>query len=96
MLDAAFGARSYPRLSFVALGPFSAGVIVEMNELPANFRSLNLSHAPDVWVIGCREHEEVVSLFKGFHSSVRGLVIAIHGRRGLQIYAPPNQRLTYE
>jgi hypothetical protein len=52
ILDAALGDRSYPRLTFVVLGPSSAGVIVEMEDLPENFRRLDLSKGPDVWVVG--------------------------------------------
>jgi hypothetical protein len=88
ILDAASRNRSYPRLTFVLLGPFSAGVVVDMKELPENFRRLDLSQAPDVWVVGCKNHEEVISQFKGFHSSVRGLVIVFSGKKGIQVYSP--------
>ncbi len=96
VFDAAFGTRSYPRLAFVGLGPVSAGVIVEMPELPANFRNVDLSVAPDVWVVGCKDHTEHFGMMKGFQSAVRALVIAISGKNGLQIYVPPGQRLTCE
>jgi hypothetical protein len=88
ILDAASRDQSFSRLTFIVLGPFSAGVVVEMNELPEYFRRLDLSKAPDVWVIGCKNHEKVVGRFKSFHSSVQGLVITISGRKGMQVYSP--------
>ncbi|MBI5935562.1 MAG: glycosyltransferase family 39 protein [Chloroflexi bacterium] len=95
VFDAAFGYRSYPRLTFVALGPVSAGVIVEMPELPANFRGLDLGAAPDVWVVGCRDDEdEAFGMFGRFEPSVRALVIAIQDQGGLRTYAPPGQKLS--
>jgi hypothetical protein len=97
--DAAFGDRPYPRLAFVGLGPFSAGVIVEMAILPANFRNIDLSDAPDVWVIGCKEQldeTEVHGVVKGFYPAVRGLVIAVSGKNGIQVYSQPQQSLTCE
>jgi len=93
ILDAAFRDRSYPRLTFVVLGPFSAGVVVEMTDLPENFRRLDLSNAPDVWVVGCKNQEEVIGMFKGFHSSVRGLIIGISTRKGIEIFSPPGHEL---
>jgi hypothetical protein len=96
VLDAAFGIRPYARLAFVGLGPFSAGVIVEMENLPANFRSINLLESPDVWVIGCKEHEDVLGMFKGFYPSVRGLIIAISSEKEIQVYRQPNQKLNCE
>jgi hypothetical protein len=95
VLDAAFGSRPYPRLTFVALGSVSAGVIVEMPELPANFRGLNLGAAPDVWVVGCKDGEnDSFGMFGRFEPSVRALVIAVQGKRGLQVYSPPGQKLS--
>lgn len=97
VLDSAFGSRPYPRLTFVALGSVSAGVIVEMPELPANFRGLDLGSAPDVWVVGCKDTEgESFGMFGRFEPSVRALVIAIQGKRGLQAYSPPGQKLSCE
>ena len=75
------------------LGPFSAGVVVEMTDLPENYRRLDLSNAPDVWVVGCKNQEEVIGMFKGFHSSVRGLVIGISTREGIEVFSPPGQEL---
>ncbi len=95
VFDAAFGYRSYPRLTFVALGPVSAGVIVEMPELPANFRGLDLGSTPDVWVVGCSDKEsESFGMFGRFEPSVQALVIAIQGERGLRVYSPPGQKLS--
>lgn len=96
ILDAAFGIRSYPHLSFVVLGPTSAGVTLEMDEMPKNFRGLDLSTGPDVWVMGCRDPREVVGIFKGFQPSVRGLVIAISTPKGWQLYRQSDQPLTCE
>lgn len=95
VFDAAFGYRSYPRLTFVALGPVSAGVIVEMPELPDNFRGLDLGAAPDVWVVGCKDDEdESFGMFGRFEPSVRALVIAIQDKGGLRVFAPPGQKLS--
>jgi hypothetical protein len=99
VMDAAFGIRPYPRLAFVGLGPYSAGVIVEMDILPANFRNLDLSDAPDVWVIGCKEQldeTEVLGIVKGFYPAVRGVVIAVSSQNGIQVYRQPQQTLTCE
>jgi hypothetical protein len=57
---------------------------------------LDLSKSPDVWVIGCKEHEDVLGMFKGFYPSVRGLIIAISGEKGIQVYRQPNQKLNCE
>lgn len=95
VFDAAFGFRSYPRLTFVALGPVSAGVIVEMPDLPADFRSLDLGAAPDVWVVGCRDDEnESFGMFGRFEPAVRAIIFAVQGRHGLQVYSPPGQKLS--
>ena len=93
IMDAAFGNRSYPRLTFVVLGPLSAGVIVQMDALPENFRRLDLSKAPDIWVVGCRNHEEVIGMIQRFQSSVRGIVIAVSGMKRVQVYSPPGEDL---
>jgi hypothetical protein len=96
ILDAASKERPFPRFTFIVLGPFSAGVVVEMNKLPDNFQRLDLSNAPDVWVMGCRNHEEVVGSFQDFHSSINGLVIAILGKKEMQVFIPPGAELTCE
>jgi hypothetical protein len=44
-------------------------------------------------VVGCKNHEEVIAMFQGFHSSVRGIVIAISGMKGVQVYSPPGEDL---
>jgi hypothetical protein len=67
-----------------------------MNKLPDNFQRLDLSNAPDVWVMGCRNHEEVVGRFQDFHSSIKGLVIAILGKKEMQVFIPPGTELTCE
>jgi hypothetical protein len=94
VFDAAFGNRSYPRLTFILLGPTSAGVIVEMPALPEDFRKIDLAAAPDVWVIGCKDHTEYFGVAKNFQSAVRALVIAISDKHGLQIYRAPDSNLT--
>ncbi len=96
ILDAASKERPFPRFTFIVLGPFSAGVVIEMDKLPDNFQRLDLSNAPDVWVMGCRNHEEVVGRFKDFHSSIRGLVIAISSKKGVQVFSPSGAELTCE
>ncbi|MFZ5857619.1 MAG: hypothetical protein ACOYZ6_12375 [Chloroflexota bacterium] len=96
VFDAAFGNRSYPRLTFILLGPTSAGVIVEMPALPEKFRKIDLAAAPDVWVIGCKDHTDYFGVARNFQSAVRGLVIAISSESGLQVYRTPAQRLTCE
>lgn len=96
IFDAAFGNRPYPRLTFIGLGPVSAGVIIEMPRLPEKFRGIELSAAPDVWVLGCKDQANYFGVARNFHAAVRGLVIAISGRHGLQVYAVPDQRLSCE
>lgn len=93
VLDTASMDRPYPRLTFIVLGQISAGVVVEMIELPENFRKLDLSDGPDVWVLGCKNHDQVIGLFKDFHSSVRGLLIAIPMNDVLQVFTPPGLEL---
>ena len=93
IFDAAFGRRAYPRLAFIVLGPTSAGVIVEMPELPANFRGIDLSNAPDVWAVGCKDHTEYFGVSRGFQSAVRAIVIAVSSPRGPKTYAVPNHPL---
>ncbi len=92
VLDAAFGERDYPRLSFVVLGPVSAGVIVPLRDIPADFRQVNLAAGPDVWVIGCREQVDVIGQQRKFYPAVQALALLVYDRQGkMHLFRPDSQ-----
>jgi len=96
VFDAAFGDRSYARLSFIVLGPISAGVVVApLEDVRAEIRRVNLAAGPDVWVIGCREQVDVVGAQRGFYPLVRALAVIVeHDDQRPTILKPADQPLT--